>query len=120
MPVTPLRETTLKVVVPAELLEEIALRVAEILSESGATSSPWMTRKEAAEYLHLPLSRVEKDRTIPCHRDGGRILYHRDELDAHFRRLPGCAGSVHHWHTSGMPPKSPRAAVTAGGVTQED
>jgi excisionase family DNA binding protein len=44
-----------------------------------------MTRAEAADYLGLPLSRLEKDRTIPVHKDGRRCLYHRASLDAHFR-----------------------------------
>ena len=46
-----------------------------------------MTRAQAADYLGLPLSRLEKDRRIPSHRDGRRVLYHRAELDEHFR---GC------------------------------
>jgi hypothetical protein len=29
----------------------------------------------------VPLSRLEKDRTLPSHRWGGRVLYHRQELD---------------------------------------
>jgi hypothetical protein len=29
----------------------------------------------------VPLSRVEKDRTIPAHRWRGRVLYHADEVD---------------------------------------
>ena len=80
-----------------ELSEAI---VAEIAEQSAAVAltklmelrvwSPWLTRREAAEYLRLPLSRLEKDRTIPCHRDGGRVLYHRDELDDHFLALGPC------------------------------
>lgn len=68
-----------------ETLEAIAVRVAELL----APTSPWMTRPEAAAYLNLPVSRLEKDKTVPCHRDGGRVLYHRDELDAHYLNLEG-------------------------------
>lgn len=71
---------------PPELVEAIAERAAEILAERlGPTASPWMTRAAAAAYLGLPVSRLEKDRLIPCHRDGRRVLYHRDELDDHFR-----------------------------------
>ena len=71
--------------VSGELMQAIAARAAELVLDSlGGRSSPWLTRGEAAEYLGLPLSRLEKDRRIPCHRDGGRVLYHRDELDAHF------------------------------------
>ncbi len=41
-----------------------------------------MTRAEAADYLRVPLSRLEKDRTVPTHRWDGRVLYARHELDA--------------------------------------
>jgi excisionase family DNA binding protein len=70
-----------------EQLEAIAGRVAELLEQRNGNGSPWLTREQAAEYLHLPVSRLEKDRMIPLHRDGRRVLYHRDELDAHFRGL---------------------------------
>lgn len=78
-----------------ELSDEAVTKIAEqaaalTLARLGKLRSPWLTRREAAEYLGLPLSRLEKDRTIPCHRDGGRVLYHRDELDAHFLALGPC------------------------------
>jgi excisionase family DNA binding protein len=75
-------------ILPPEVAEAIAIRTAEIVIETlGRESSPWLTRHEAARYLSLPVSRLEKDRTIPCHRDGRRVLYHREELDAHFRSV---------------------------------
>jgi excisionase family DNA binding protein len=75
--------------VPSELIETVARQAAAlVLSEGWAfSSSPWMTRQEAAEYLRLPLSRLEKDRQIPFHKDGGRVLYHRVELDAYMLGL---------------------------------
>jgi excisionase family DNA binding protein len=76
---------------PAATVTEIAERAAVlVLAQLQRTGSPWMTRKEAAEYLRLPLSRLEKDRSVPCHRDGGRVLYNRHELDEHFLRLGPC------------------------------
>ena len=73
---------------PPEVLEAIARRAAAIvLARSADRSSPWLSRQEAAAYLGLPVSRLEKDRDIPCHRDRGRILYHRAELDTHFLTL---------------------------------
>jgi excisionase family DNA binding protein len=77
----------LALTVPPELVEAIATRAAELALErlGGQNGSPWMTRAEAADYLGLPLSRLEKDRTIPVHKDGRRCLYHRASLDAHFR-----------------------------------
>jgi hypothetical protein len=45
-----------------------------------------MDREAAARYLSLPVSRLEKDKAIPCHREGRRVLYHREELDAYLSR----------------------------------
>jgi excisionase family DNA binding protein len=50
--------------------------------------SPWLNADEAAAYLRCPTSRIRKltcTRELPCHRDGRRVLYHRDELDAYIR-----------------------------------
>jgi excisionase family DNA binding protein len=80
--------TTIELELPEAVLEAIAARAAELaLAELEKDGSPWLTRPQAAAYLGLPLSRLEKDRRIPCHKDGGRVLYHRAELDAHFRAL---------------------------------
>ena len=70
--------------VPPELVEAVAERAAQIVLAKlgGATVSPWMTRAEAAEYLSVPVSRLEKRRDVPHVKDGARVLYHRDELDA--------------------------------------
>ena len=81
-----LRELTLAL--PDDVLETIVQRAAAVVIERlERESSPWLTRAQAATYLALPVSRLEKDRAIPCHRDGRRVLYHCDELDAHFRGL---------------------------------
>jgi len=64
------------------LEETIRAIVREELERLG-NGSPWMDREAAAHYLSLPASRLEKDRAIPCHRDGRRVLYHREELDAY-------------------------------------
>jgi hypothetical protein len=79
---------------PDSVVDVIAQRAAEMAIETlGREGSPWLTRQQAARYLSLPVSRLEKDRTIPCHRppalpdddglvgDGRRVLYHRGELD---------------------------------------
>jgi excisionase family DNA binding protein len=77
----------LSLTLPPDTIEAIAARAAQLVAEQMRADSPWLTRQQAAAYLQLPVSRLEKDRTIPCHKDGGRVLYHRDELDAHFRSL---------------------------------
>jgi hypothetical protein len=66
---------------PAELVEAIAQRAAELIAERAEQRSPWLTRRAAAEYLGVPVTRLEKDRTVPAHRWDGRVLYHRGELD---------------------------------------
>jgi hypothetical protein len=66
--------------IPDELVDAVVERVLERLNGSGG-GSPWLTRAQAAEYLGVPVSRLEKDRTVPAHRWEGRVLYHRGELD---------------------------------------
>ena len=78
----------LTLALPDNVVETIVQRAAALVMQRlERESSPWLTRAQAASYLSLPVSRLEKDRAIPCHRDGRRVLYHRDELDAHFRGL---------------------------------
>jgi hypothetical protein len=81
--------STARLELPAELVEAIARRAAQLVFErlGDQQSSPWLTRRQAAAYLGLPVSRLEKDRCIPGHRDRGRVLYHRAELDHYFRAL---------------------------------
>jgi hypothetical protein len=96
----------LALMLPPETLEAIAQRVAELLRPV----SPWMTRREASEYLHLPLSRLQKDRSIPCHRDGHRVLYNRQEVDSYFLGLP---------YDAGGDGKAPAGGHTPGARQQE-
>lgn len=77
----------LTLALPPEALEAIAQRAAELVADRQSDGSPWLTRKEAAAHLRVPLSRLEKDRTVPCRRWEGRILYHRVELDAWLERF---------------------------------
>jgi hypothetical protein len=82
--------TSVEFTLPPETLEAIARRAADLVlarTADRSSPSPWLSRREAAAYLGLPVSRLEKDRDIPCHRDRGRVLYHRAELDAHFLTL---------------------------------
>jgi excisionase family DNA binding protein len=53
----------------------------------GATS-PWLKAPEAAAYLACPESRIRKltmTGELPAHRDGRRVLYRREDLDAFVR-----------------------------------
>lgn len=74
--------TGLHLELPDELLAQIVDQVTERVRAELTAASPWMTRQEAADYLRVPLSRLEKDKTVPCHKWDGRILYARHELDA--------------------------------------
>lgn len=40
-----------------------------------------MTRREAASYLGVSVARLEKDKSVPCVRWQGRILYDARQLD---------------------------------------
>lgn len=77
-----------------ELVEAIAAspvaleRLRELVGERPGSSSgsPWLTAGEAAAYLACPESRIRKltmTGELPCHRDGRRVLYRREELDAY-------------------------------------
>ena len=66
---------------PAESIEALVDAVRDRLTSEPSQSSPWMTRAQAAEYLGVPVSRLEKDRRMPSHRWEGRVMYHRGELD---------------------------------------
>jgi excisionase family DNA binding protein len=67
-----------------ELVDRLARRVADLVA-AERSSSPWMSAPQAAEYLDWPLKRVynlTSAQSIPHHRQGGRLIFHRDELDA--------------------------------------
>ncbi len=65
-----------------DVLDELARRVATLLD--GRNGSPWMSAPEAADYLRYPLKRVYNltaANAIPHHRQTGRLVFHRSELD---------------------------------------
>lgn len=72
-------------------LAEIALRVADLLSGSAggpATRSPYLTVAEAADYLRCSRERVHAlltQRRLSRHKDGGRTLILRTELESYVR-----------------------------------
>ena len=71
------------------LAERLADRLAARLAPPGApATTPWMSAQAAADYIGCSLSRVRKLTMLgdlPTHRDGGRVLYRRDDLDAYIR-----------------------------------
>lgn len=70
-----------------ELVERIARRAAELLSEqaSAPAEDGWLRGAERiAAYLDCPRSRVyalASARRIPIHRDGSALIARRSELD---------------------------------------
>jgi excisionase family DNA binding protein len=83
--------TPLPLLVPSELVEAIAQRVAELLREqaapAGEPTSPWLDVEAACAYLGFSRDRLYKltaAKAIPCRkkRGGQGLLFHRAELDA--------------------------------------
>jgi len=69
---------------PAELIERVAERAAEILSERGQSEDCWLDVGEAAAYLRCPISRIyalTSAGAVPHYHDGSRLLFRRSELD---------------------------------------
>jgi hypothetical protein len=82
----------LEITLPAEAVEAIAARAAEIVLERLDTErgngSPWLTgAKAAADYLGWPEQRVFKNlHDLPHHKHGARLRFLRAELDAHLEQ----------------------------------
>jgi excisionase family DNA binding protein len=73
---------------PPELIETIAQRVAEILTEhqNGHEPDAYLDVPGAAEFLACPTSRIYSlvsAKRLPVHRDGSRLLFDRAELRAY-------------------------------------
>jgi excisionase family DNA binding protein len=71
--------------VPPELIEALAQRTAEIVTERlGQQPEPWIGVDQAAEHLACPKSRIYalvSARRIPHEKDGSRLLFRRSDLD---------------------------------------
>jgi excisionase family DNA binding protein len=78
--------------VPGELVEMIAERAADLLAEQMPSVSPYLDVDKAADYLACSPSRIyalTSTKRIPHHRDGSRLLFRREELDAWIERGGG-------------------------------
>ncbi len=65
----------LQLPLPPAVFEAIARRATELaLERLGDRGSPWLTRAEAATYLGPPVSRLEKDSRILCHRGSLHVV----------------------------------------------
>jgi excisionase family DNA binding protein len=76
----------LSLAVPAELIELVADRAAELVAErlAAAAPDPWIGVAQAADHLACPRSRVYalvSAGRLPHAKDGSRLLFKRSELD---------------------------------------
>jgi excisionase family DNA binding protein len=75
---------------PAALRDAARLHPDDLAAIVNAVrvASPWLSADEAADYLRCPVSRIRKltmTNELPCERDGRRVLYRREDLDAFVR-----------------------------------
>lgn len=79
----------LSVVLPPELVDAVAVRVAGLLRAEQRHRDQWLRVDEAAAYLRCPKSRIYRlvsMRRIPFQKDGARLLFSRQELDEWVRQ----------------------------------
>jgi len=79
------RSLTVALTLSAEQLDSIAERVAELVQPAAAVS-PWLSSEQAADYIAAPVSRIHDLvalRKLSPRRDGRRLLFRRDDLDAY-------------------------------------
>lgn len=72
------------------LAERVADRLADRLADHGGGPPPWLDSREAAEYLRLDprtgpkrVSELQRAGHLRCGRDGTRLLFRREWLDAY-------------------------------------
>lgn len=80
---------SLALTVPPELVEHLAVRVADVLAERAPTASDgYLGVEEAAAYLACPKSRMYElvaAKRVRHYRDGRRVLFKAEDLDAVLR-----------------------------------
>lgn len=78
--------TGLAITLPPELVEAVAVRAAELVTQrTPIAPEPHIGVKAAAEHLACPTSRVyalASAKRIPHRKDGSRLLFKASELDA--------------------------------------
>lgn len=69
---------------PAELVDEIAEQVADLLAQRNGKVPAYLTPAEAADYLRTSRQRIydlTSQGRLPVCKDGSRNLYRREALD---------------------------------------
>mgnify|MGYP006271681975 FL=1 len=80
------------------LQHELAALRATIQEQERPPETPLLTRDEAADYLRIStrtLDAAEAEGEIRAIRIRGRVLYHRDALDAYIRSCAEREGRTH-------------------------
>ena len=82
----------LALAIPPELVDAIATRVVELMGRPEvagcSSSSPWLDVESAATYMACKPARVYdlvSQGRLEAGRDGRRLVFHRDDLDAYLR-----------------------------------
>lgn len=82
--------SALSIALPAEMVEAIAQRAAELLAErqvdAVTVTSPYLSVEEAAEYLRCKPKRIydlTSQRRLSAVRDGSRLLLRRVDLNSY-------------------------------------
>jgi excisionase family DNA binding protein len=78
--------TGLSLQLPADLVEAIAYRVAELLREREPGVPDYLTPQEAADYMRCSKQRVydlTSDGRLRARKDGSRSVYRRVDLDVY-------------------------------------
>jgi excisionase family DNA binding protein len=77
-----------------QIADAVAARVAAILAErttaAANTATPWLNVEEAAARIKAPVSRIydlvaREHGGLEPTRDGRRLLFHTDDVDAYMR-----------------------------------
>ena len=77
---------------PSHVMRAIAEQAARIALEQLRTMPDYMGTRDAASYLGWPMKRIDNlcaQNRIPFHKDGGRRIFIRQEIDEWVRELNG-------------------------------
>jgi excisionase family DNA binding protein len=82
----PVDGLSIVVTLAPEQVEAIAERAAALLAARAPQGSPWLSTAGAAEYMDCSPARIHdlvQARMLTPRRDGRRLLFRREELDAY-------------------------------------
>jgi excisionase family DNA binding protein len=77
---------SLAIPLPQQLVDEIARKVADLISDQHAPAPDYLTPAEAADYLRCKPQRIydlTSQGRLRARKDGSRSLFKRSDLDAY-------------------------------------